>query len=223
MRQLAVVAAVVVAAVLVGVAAQLGDAAPGVPGRATALGAPWLVAAFAVGALLRRPAPGALSGAVVLCGGTLSYYGVQLALAGRVRALEIGVIAVGWAAAAAFAGAVMGALGALWRTAACRDRHAAAGTARGVGPGTGAALLAAIPAAALAGEALLLAGEWRSRAALSVLTAELALAALLLPACARRRASLPAVALAAGALALAFAAGESEVRSAMRSVGWRGA
>jgi hypothetical protein len=206
MRPFLFAAAVLAAAVLVGVAAQLGDAAPGVPGRATALGAPWLVAAFAAGALVRRPAPGALAGAVLLCGGTLSYYGVQLALGGHVRALAVGAIAVGWAAAAAVAGGVMGALGALWRDAARLP-----------------ALLAAIPAAALAGEALLLAGEWRSRASLAVLTAELALAAALLPACAWRRASLPAAALAACALALGFAAGEAEVRSAMRAVGWRGA
>jgi hypothetical protein len=190
----------------VGVAAQVGDAAPGVPGLATALGAPWLVAAFAAGAALRRPGPGVLAGAVLLCGGTLSYYAVQLALTGHVRAVETGVIAVGWAAAAALAGAVMGALGALWRAAARVP-----------------ALLAAVPAAALAGEALLLAGEWRSRPAAAVLMAELALAAALLPACAWRRASLPVAALAACVLAVAFAAGESEVRSAMRAVGWRGA
>jgi hypothetical protein len=208
MRSIALVAAVLAAAVLVGVAGQVGDAAPGVPGRATALGAPWLVAAFAAGALLRRPTAATLGGAVLLSGGTLSYYAVKLALTGHVRALETGTIAVGWAAAAAVAGAAMGALGALWRDAGQRR---------------GAALLAAVPAAALAGEALLLAGEWRSRTALAVLTAELALAACLLPACAWRRASLPAAALAAGALALGFAATEGEVRSAMRAIGWQGA
>ena len=205
MRPPAVVA-LLAAAVLVGVAAQLGDAAPGVPALATALGAPWLVGAFAAGALLRRPLPGALAGAVLLCGGTLSYYGVQLALTGHVRALSTGGIAVGWAAAAAVAGAAMGAVGAAWRAGA------------GV-----PALFAAIPAAALAGEALLLAGEWRGRAALAVLAVELAIAAALLPACARRRASLPLVALTACALAVGFAAGEAEVRGAMRALGWRGA
>lgn len=206
MRSIAVAIAVLLAAGLVGVAAQLGDLAPGVPGRATALGAPWLLAAFATGALLRRPAPGALAGAVLLCGGTVSYYGVQLVLTGHVRALAAGVIAVGWAAAAALAGAEMGALGALWRDAARAP-----------------ALLAAVPAAALAGEALLLAGEWRTRTGLAVLIAELALAVALLPICAWRRASLPVAAIAACALAVAFAAGEAEMRSAMRAVGWRGA
>jgi hypothetical protein len=206
MRRIALAAAMLVAAALIGVAAQVGDALPGVPSRATALGAPWLVAAFAVGALLRRWGRGAAGGAVLLSGGTLSYYAVQLALTGHVRALEIGVIAVGWAAAAAVAGAIMGALGALWREA---DRLPA--------------LAAAVPAAALAGEALVLAGEWRSPTGLAVLAAEVALAVALLPACAWRRASFPGAALAACVLAAAFAVGESEVRSAMRAVGWRGA
>jgi hypothetical protein len=206
MRRMVLAAAVLIAAGLVGIAAQLGEAAPGVPRHATALGAPWLIAAFAAGALLRRPLPGALGGAVLLSGGTLSYYVVQLALTGHVRALETGTIAAGWAAAAAVAGGVMGALGAVWREAARLP-----------------ALAAAVPAATLIGEALLLAGEWRSRTALAVLCAELALATALLPACAWRRASLPVAALAAGALAVVFALGENEVRSAMRAVGWRGA
>lgn len=100
MRRTAIVAALLAAATLVGVAAQLGDAAPGVPSRATALGAPWLVAAFATGALLRRPLPAALGGAVLLAGGTMAYYAIQLALTGHVRALSVGTIALGWAAAA---------------------------------------------------------------------------------------------------------------------------
>jgi hypothetical protein len=203
MRRFTVVAAIIGAAVLVGVAAQLGDEAPGIPSRLSALGAPWLVAAFGVGALLRRPLPGALGGAVLLAGGTCTYYATQLALTGRVRALEIGVIAAGWAIAAVGAGATMGALGATWREASRLP-----------------ALAAAVPAAALAGEALLLAGEWEGR---RLLAAELALAAILLPACTWRRASLPAAALAAAALAVVFAGAEAEVRDAMRAAGWRGA
>lgn len=228
MRKLAVATTVLAAAVLVGAAAQLGDAAPGVSGWTTALGAPWLLAAFAAGALLARPVTGALGGAALLSGGTASYYAVQLALTGHVRALSVGTIALGWAAAAAVAGAVMGTLGALWRGAARRAHSRATRqvqTAGRPGPRTVAsgALLAAIPAAALAGEALLLAGEWRSRAALAVVAAELALAAILLPACAWRRAPLAGAAVAAAVLAVAFAAGEAEVRDAMRAVGWRGA
>ena len=206
MRRTAAVAAVLLAAGLVGATAQLADAAPGVPSRATALGAPWLLAAFAAGALLRRPGVAALGGAVLLGGGTLSYYVTQLALTGHARALSTGAIALGWAASALAVGGAMGALGALWRGATRLP-----------------ALAAAVPPAVLAGEALLLAGEWRGRAAAAVLLAELALAALLLPACAWRRASLLSCTLAAAALAAAFAVGEGELRGAMRAMGWRGA
>jgi hypothetical protein len=202
--RLPLVAALLAATVLVGVAGQLADVAPGVPARATALGAPWLVAAFAAGALLRGPAAGALGGAVLLAGGTLAYYLVRFRQTGELRVPSHTAIPLAWAVAALAAGAVMGALGAAWRR-------------RSLG-----VLAAAVPAAALAGEAILLAGEWRGRMAAATLTAELALAAVLLPACAWRRAPLPAVALAAALLALVFAAGEAELRGAMRSVGWRG-
>jgi hypothetical protein len=202
-------AVVLLATAGLGVAAQVGDAAPGVPSRATALGAPWLLAGFALGALWRRPVAGALAGAVALSGATLVYYLVQLALVGHVRALDTGVIAIGWASAAAAAGAAMGALGSIWRT------NAASPVVR--------TIAAAVPAAALAGEAILLAGEWRGRGAIALTAAELALAAALLPACAWRRASLAGSVLAASLLAVAFAMGEDEVREAMRTVGWRGA
>lgn len=198
--------ALVAGAVTVGVVGQLAGAAPGVPHLATALGAPWLVAAFAAGGLLRRPVTGALGGAVLLAGGTLVYYLVRVALAPRLGIVDNAAIAVGWALAAAVAGAGMGVLGALWRRSARPSP-----------------LLAAVPAAALAGEALLLASEWRSRTAAVVLAAELLVAALVLLACARRRAALPAAALAACVLAAVFAVGESEVRGAMRAVGWNGA
>ena len=202
-------AAVLAATVAIGVAAQLGDAAPGVPSRATALGAPWLVAAFGLGALWRRPLAGALAGAVALSGGTLVYYLVQLALTGHVRALATGAIAIAWAVAAAAAGAAMGALGTVWR----RKRA----------PALVRTLAAAAPAAALAGEAILLAGEWRGRAAVALPAAELAVAAAPLPACTWRRAPLVAAVLAAAALSVAFAVSEAELRDAMRTVGWRGA
>ena len=67
-------ALVLLAAGALGVAGQLGGALPGVPSRATALGAPWLVAAFAAGALLRRPWRAAAGGAVLLAAGTVAYY-----------------------------------------------------------------------------------------------------------------------------------------------------
>jgi hypothetical protein len=143
---------------------------------------------------------------VLLAGGTLVYYLVRVALSPRLGMADHAAIAAGWAVAAALAGAAMALLGALWRRSARPSP-----------------LLAAVPAAAFAGEALLLASEWRSRMAAAVLAAELVVAALLLLACARRRAALPAAALAACVLAAVFAVGENEVRGAMRAVGWNGA
>jgi Family of unknown function (DUF6518) len=208
-RSVLVAVVVAAAAVAIGVIAQLGDAAPGVPTRATALGAPWLVMAFALGALCRRSIGGALAGAVALSGGTFVYYAVQLAITGHARAVATGVIALSWASAAVGAGAAMGAIGTVWR--------------RATGPSYLRALAAASPAAALVGEAILLAGEWDGRAAVALPAAELVLAAALLPACARRRAPVVGAVLASAVLAVAFAAGESEVRDAMRTVGWAGA
>src|SRR5829696_208903 len=175
------------------------------PQRVTALGAPWLVAAFATGALLGRPLRGAAGGAALLSAGTLAYYLVQVGVAGPGPAVGLADIALGWAIAAFVVGAAMGVLGALWRRARLT------------------ALTAAVPAAALAGEAVALAAVWHGRVAAALLLAELALAAVLLPLLAHRRvALLPAAAVAAG-LAVVVAIGETELREAMRVVGWRGA
>jgi len=198
-------ALVLLAAGVLGAAAQLGGALPGVPQRATALGAPWLVAAFAAGALLRRPWRAAAGGAVLLAAGTIAYYVVRVGATGGDPSRALAAIVVAWAAAALAVGALMGVLGALWRSAR-------AGW-----------LTAAIPAAALAGEAVALAAVWRGRLSAALLLAELALAGLALAACARRRAPLLPAAAVAAVLTLAFALGETEVREAMRVVGWRGA
>ena len=198
-------ALVLLAAGALGAVAQLGGGLPFVPGRATALGAPWLVAAFAAGALLRRPWRAAAGGAMLLAAGTIAYYLVRIGTTHGDPSRQFAEVAVAWAAAALAVGALMGVLGALWR----------AGRA---GPFT-----AAVPAAALAGEAVALAAVWRGPVPAALLLAELALAGLVLAACAHRRAPLlPAVAFAA-VLTLAFALGETEVREAMRVVGWRGA
>jgi len=198
-------ALVLLAAGVLGAVAQLGGALPLVPGRATALGAPWLVAAFAAGALLRRPWRAGAGGAILLAAGTIAYYVVRVGTTGGEPSRRLAEIAVAWAAAALAVGTLMGVLGAWWR----------AGRA---GP-----LTAAVPAAALAGEAFALAAVWRGPVSAALLLAELALAGLALAACAHRRAPLlPAMAFAA-VLALAFALGETEVREAMRVVGWRGA
>ena len=101
-------ALVLLAAGVLGAAAQLGGALPGVPQQATALGAPWLVAAFAAGALLRRPWRAAAGGAVLLAAGTIAYYVVRVGATGGDPSRALAAIAVAWAAAALAVGALMG-------------------------------------------------------------------------------------------------------------------
>src|SRR5436190_14078430 len=166
---------------------------------ALALGAPWLVVAWLVGAGVGSRAGGALAGAFALALGTGAWYLLTVAAGGRAAVYYAFPVAPAWALVAAGAGAAFGVAGAAWRS--------------------GRVSALALPAGALAGEALLLAGEWSGRAARTVLTLELALGAALVVFAARRR---PSVVLVAAVAAAAFAIGEGAVREALRSAGWLG-
>ena len=166
---------------------------------ALALGAPWLVVAWLVGALAGSRAAGALAGGFALALGTGAWYVLTVAAGGRAAVFYAFPVAPAWAFVAAGAGAAFGLAGAAWRS--------------------GRVSALALPAGALAGEALLLAGEWGGRAARAVLTLELALGAALVVFAARRRPSVVALAVVA---AVAFAVGEGAVRDALRSAGWLG-
>jgi len=192
-----------------------GQLAPDLDGRLywiAALGVPWLVAAFAAGALLGDRRRGAVAGAVALVVGTLAYYALRVALGGggplgQGFALRGAPVVLGWCAAAIGGGAAFGLAGALWRSG---------GTAANV---FGTALVSG----AFAGEALLLTHEWSGRGARLVLAAELALGAALPFLLSRRRALIvPALALAA-LVAAGVAMTEDGVRDALRGVGWNGA
>ena len=204
-----------------------GHAVDGLRGGAwaSALGAPWLVLAFAIGAAL---APRALpqdaecresglydrlgdsqrartwfvapaAGAAVLAAAVAVYYAALVDDSPRYAVL----VGVAWSAVAAPAGAFCAAAGAAWRR--------------------GSAAAGALPPALLAGEALLLLGEWQHPGARAVLIAELAAAAVLLFVMALRTgARLRTLALAA-VLVVACAATEDVVRDALRGVGWAGA
>jgi hypothetical protein len=208
----AVLLAVAVGCVL-GIAGQTGpDLHPGLR-WVVALGVPWLVTAFAAGALIGDRRWGAVAGAVALVVGTIAYYGLRVALGGGGMQLSEALllrgapIVVGWCAAAVVSGAVFGLAGALWR----RGGSAAhvAGTA--------------LVSGALVGEALLLTQEWSTRGARLVLAAELAAGAALPFLLARRRSLiLPALALTV-LVALAVAVTEDGVRDALRLTGWNGA
>jgi len=197
---------------LVGVAGQTGPDLHPALRWVVALGVPWLVAAFAAGAMLGNRARGALAGATALVIGTLVYYALRVGLGGggplgHGFALAGAPVVAGWCVAAAGGGAVFGLAGALWR--------------RGgpVATVTGSALVGG----ALVGEALLLGQEWSGRGAQLVLAAELAAGVgvvLLLT----RRAVLVVPALVLTALvAVVVGVTEDGVRDALRGVGWGGA
>jgi hypothetical protein len=207
----AVLLAVVVGCLL-GAAGQTGpDLHPGLR-WVVALGVPWLVTAFAAGALLGDRRWGAVAGAVALVVGTIAYYALRVALGGEglggeELVLRGGPIVVGWCAAAVVSGAVFGLGGALWRRGGSVAH--VAGTA--------------LVSGALVGEALLLTQEWSARGARLVLAAELAAGAALPFLLTRRRVLiLPALALTV-VVALGVAVAEDSVRDALRLTGWNGA
>jgi uncharacterized protein DUF6518 len=180
-----------------------GDELAALGRAAVALGAPWLAVAWAVGALVARPARAALSGGAGLALGTFAWYALS-ALAGG-PAEDYARVAPAWAAVALAAGAAFGLGGALY----ARGRLVLRTVALALVSGT------------LAGEALLLATEWTGRASRVALAAELAVAAAVLVVGARRTAPLAAVFL-AGAVALGVAGVEDAVRDTLRLAGWRG-
>jgi Family of unknown function (DUF6518) len=188
---------------VLGFVAQLSDNLVPQLHRATSLGVPWLVAAFAVGALWRDRAVGARAGATALVTGTVVYYILRILGWGTLDATL--PIAVGWCLAAAGGGALFGAAGAAWRGGDARMRAGAA----------------ALVGGALIGEAVLLSTLWSGEGARLVLGAEL-VAGALLPFALARRAVVAALALAVVVAVVVFV-GEHGVREALRGTGWNGA
>lgn len=170
-----------------------------------ALGAPWLVVAWGLGAIARRPLLGALAGATALSGGTVVWYLLSVAHhADRIQHKVVGV-AGAWILLGFAAGAMVGAAGALWRTP------------------RGQVVGAAVPAGCLVGEAVLLSHQWSGLAPAFVLRVELALG-LALPLVLVRRG--PWLRLVAVGLTLILAtvafAGEDVAREFARGFGWSG-
>ena len=182
-----------------------GDALAALGRAAVALGGPWLAAAWSIGALAGSRKRGALGGGVALALGTAAWYLLTVATGGRAAVAYAVPVAAAWAAVALGAGALFGLAGAAWRDGGRRVRAAA---------------IAAV-AGALAGEALLLAGQWSGRAAALVLTTELSVGLGLLAA-ARRRAPLALTLAVFAVAALAFAGVEDGVRDTLRLAGWAG-
>lgn len=172
---------------------------------AKALGAPWLAAAWGLGALAGSRLRGALAGAAALVLGTLCWYFVSLAIHGPPAVGYVVPVSMGWSLVAGAAGAAFGLVGALWRDGETVARAASI----------------ALLAGALAGEAVLLFGKWTGEAASLVLGVELlaATTALMLS---RRRAPIMLTLGLFLVAALAMAGAEDAVRDTVRLVGWRG-
>lgn len=172
---------------------------------AKALGAPWLAAAWGLGALAGSRLRGALAGASALVLGTLAWYLLTLAVSGPAALGYVLPVSLAWALVAGAAGAAFGLVGALWRDGGPEAR----------------ALSIALLAGALAGEAVLLMGEWSGRAARLVLGAEL-FAGLLAMMLSRRRAPLQLTLALFLVSAVVVAGVEDMARDGVRLVGWRG-
>jgi uncharacterized protein DUF6518 len=172
---------------------------------AKALGAPWLAAAWGLGALAGSRLRGALAGAAALVLGTLCWYFVTLAIHGPPAVGYVVPVSMGWSLVAGAAGAAFGLVGALWRDGDTVARAASI----------------ALLAGALAGEAVLLFGKWTGQAASLVLGVELlaATTALMLS---RRRAPIMITLSLFIVAAVAMAGAEDAARDTVRLVGWRG-
>jgi hypothetical protein len=198
--------AVVLAGAFIGLLGRVSVHLPDLVRWSAALGAPWLVTAFAVGAFVRARWLGALAGGAALTLGVAVYYSVFHWVEGTTSLRYAVIVGIAWGAVAFVAGAAFAYAGAAWRE----------GSRRAHVIGT------AVLAGALLGEAVLLLANWSNPAARSVLLAELAVGALV-PVVSAQRRELPA----AVALALVFAttalACEAYARAALRVVGWSGA
>ena len=172
----------------------------------TALGAPWLLVAFAAGALVRDRRTALVAGSLTILAGVGAYYVSMLTLTeGAFRyAAKVGLA---WGFVGIFAGALLAWAGALWRS----------------GRGAAAATAAAVPCAVLAGEVLALRDEWWSPGARAVLLAEMAGAALLLAVLAPRDRRVVLTCAVAIGLAVMCGAVEGDVRETLRAAGWAGA
>ena len=200
---------VVACGVAIGLLGQAGDQVPGAPAYITALGAPWMLLAFALGALARKPLLGGIAGAAALVIGTEAYY---LALVGTVggprTVFYAAAMGIGWGGAAVFAGGFAGAVGGWWRSECSEQERSVAG---------------ALPGALLAGEALLLSQEWTAPGARALIAVELLIGVGLLWVHIGTSRRVAIACAAACALTLVVIASEHSVRFTLHAAGWGGA
>ncbi|HEX8742480.1 MAG TPA: DUF6518 family protein [Thermoleophilaceae bacterium] len=194
---------IIVAGVLVGSVGWASDQGPRLVQWTSAIAAVWLVGAFAAGALARGRVRAALAGAGTIVVGVATYYVLFHFVSGSLGLRYGVVVGVAWSTAGAGIGAVLGWAGGAWR----RRR--------------GETIAVALLSGALAGEAMLLLGEWHNRAARVVLACELVLGAGLPYLLARPK--LARTITLTCAVAVTVLALEQSLREAMRLAGWAGA
>lgn len=170
-----------------------------------ALGVPWLAVCWAAGAVAGRAVAGAVAGALALTIATGTYYLLHFHQGGGTVTLRGVAVVVGWGTASVAAGGVFGAAGGAWRSGGAAMRVAAV----------------VLLAGAMAGEAVLLAGEWPARTK-PLLELELLAAAAVPFVLVRPWRALPLALVLTAAAALLLGAAEAEVRETMRYAGWRG-
>lgn len=193
----------IAAGVLVGTVGWVSDEGPRLLQWSSAIAAVWLLGAFAAGALARGAVRAAVAGAGTIVVGVATYYVLFHYVSGTLGLRYSVVVGVAWSLAGMAIGAVLG-----WAGDAWRRRRA---------PAVGVAILAG----ALAGEAMLLLGEWENHTARAVLACELVLGAALPYLLARPK--LARTVTLTCAVAVAVLAVEGSVRDAMRLAGWAGA
>jgi hypothetical protein len=203
LQSMRLVALTLLAGVLVGTIGWASDGGPLLVRWTSAIAAGWLIGAFVVGALAGSGLRAAAAGAGTIVAGVATYYVLFHFVSGELSLRYGVVVGVAWSSVGIGIGAVLG-----WAGDAWRRRHA---------DSIGVALLSG----ALAGEAMLLLGEWQNRAARVVLICELVLGAALPYLLARPKLA-RTVALSA-AVAVAVIGVESAVRGTMRLAGWAGA
>jgi len=202
--------AAVTGGVALGLAARAGDRVPlGTVHLLTALGGPWLVVAFAAGALgpPDRRVAAAVRGATAIVAGVLTYY-VSMWRIERLTGPGYAVpVAVAWSLGGAVVGACLGWLGARWR-----------GSEVGV-----RASWAALLCGALLGEAVLLHELWSGRSADRAVGAQVLGAAMLLGLLAPRPRTWPAALPVLAASTATCAVAALLLRESARAAGWAGA
>jgi hypothetical protein len=189
--------------ILVGSIGWASDHGPQLVRWSSAIAAVWLLGAFVAGAIAGSAPRAALAGAWTIVMGVATYYVLFHFVSGSLGLRYSVVVGIAWATIGVGIGAVIGWAGDAWRRRYARS--------------VGVALLAG----ALAGEAMLLLGEWHNRAARAVLVCELVLGAMLPFLLARPRLT-RTVALTA-AVAVVVLEAEETVRHVMRAAGWAGA